>query len=205
MISNIKIRRKTVILLSLIFVVAFLLFDIFCHLIIKDKDYVFQRYENGKDKSDFENKGAFIELSMINIINQKKDRVIFSVYSKEKFDNFNLNNIVILINDNENKISKKLEVKNCETSFKPCYISGNKIDCYEMKFYGNNEYKYTANFYNLFKKEHIDIGKNFDVNLIVNFSLDDNVYIQELEYQVSCVEAERYPPNWFMFIFSGAY
>lgn len=204
MISFLKIEKKTF-FLCIILIVLYLCFDIYSHLLKINKDYIFKRYEQETDEEYYEKEGAFIELSMINMINQKKDRVIMTVYSKEKFDNFELNSIVVSFDERVNKISKQLKISNCELKYKPSSISGNELYCYQMKYYGNSESKYSVNFYNIFNTVDINIGNIFPVNFIVNFSLDNNIYCQNLKYQVSCVEAEKYPPNWFMFFFPGAW
>ena len=73
-------------------------------------------------------------------------------------------------------------------------------------FYGNLENKYKINLHQLFRNKKTNFGDRFDIQIHVHYFLDDREYTTTLDYVIECRKNEmQYPPNWFMFLFPGAY
>ena len=72
-------------------------------------------------------------------------------------------------------------------------------------FWGNDEKNYKINIQQIFNKGNAKIGDRFEVKIRVDYSLDSKMYSKILDYEVECIEAPQYPPNWFMFLFPGAW
>ena len=137
-------------------------------------------------------------------INSKKHWVNFIVFSTNPFAHCELKNLELIYNGKTKKITQNFKL-DCEPQNKQYELQGQIIDGYELRFFGNHERNYKINVQNIFNKGNTKIGDKFDVKIQVDYSLDGKMYSKILDYEVECVEAPQYPPNWFMFLFPGAY
>ena len=137
-------------------------------------------------------------------INSKKNWVNFIVFSTNPFAHFELKNLELIYNGKTKKFTQNFKL-DWEPQNKQYELQGQIIDGYELRFFGNHERNYKINVQNIFNKGNTKIGDKFDVKIQVDYSLDGKMYSKILDYEVECVEAPQYPPNWFMFLFPGAY
>ena len=137
-------------------------------------------------------------------INSKKNWVNFIVFSTNPFVHFELKNLELIYNGKTKKFTQNLKL-DWEPQNKQYELQGQIIDGYELRFFGNHERNYKINVQNIFNEGNTKIGDKFDVKIQVDYSLDGKMYSKILDYEVECIEAPQYPPNWFMFLFPGAY
>ena len=198
-------------MILIIFIV--LIADLFLRFLYVKKEYAFSylldRETDGFTEDSLSNlsENNDSEVSLIISrppINSKKNWIGFIVFSTIPFSTFKLNNLKLIY---DNKVTDLTQ--NLELDWKPSAVqykfNKNTINGYELRFYGNYEKNYKTNFYKIFKKGNFNFGDKFNVQLIVNYSLDSKKYSKKLDYVVKCVEAPQYPPNWYMALFPYAY
>lgn len=203
-------------IILIIFIV--LIADLFLRFLFVKKEYEFSYLLDSET-------GGFTEDSLSNIsennnseisliissppINSRKNWISFIVFSAIPFSTFRLNSLELIYDNKVTDITQNLELdwKDIAVQYKAVQYEFNKntINGYELRFYGNYEKNYQTNFYKIFKKGNFNFGDEFNVQLIVNYSLDSKKYSKKLDYVVECVEAPQYPPNWYMALFPYAY
>lgn len=203
--------RKIKTYISLIVVTTII--GLFLSLIINnDKIYIIYGYRD-EDGIRFtssrlselsETNDSIFALSTIQPVNRNYDFLQFHIFSLKDFDTFSIKELSISLDSENIKLKEKVEL-NCS----PENISYNfdkKIDGYEFHFYGNLENKYKINLHQLFRNKKTNFGDRFDIQIHVHYFLDDREYTTTLDYVIECRKNElQYPPNWFMFLFPGAY
>lgn len=209
-----KIKIFVVALPVLVLCFFFLLvLDVFLKFSTIQKEYEFSYLLD--DKTNGFTEGLLSNLSDYNdseisliisrpSINSKKNWISFVVFSTNEFHNFSLENIKIIFNEKTFLFRKSLkldwEPKKSQYKFGEKIIAG-----YELRFYGNHENNYQVNLYKIFSRGKFNFGDEFDVQFIVNYSLDNRNYSKKISYVAKCIEAPQYPPNWFMRLFPCAY
>ena len=196
-----------------LFIMVLLIADLFLRFLYVRKEYGFDllldRETGGFTENSLSNlsENNNSEISLIIFrppINSKKNEIGFIVFSTIPFSTFKLNKLELVYDNKVTDFTRKLEL-DWEPSPVQYKFNENTIDGYELRFYGNYEKNYKASFYKIFKKGNFNFGDEFNVQLIVNYSLDSKKYSKKLDYVVECLEAPQYPPNWYMALFPGAY
>ena len=160
-----------------------------------------------EDIDELNKSKPFISIHQINVINQDTDEINFTILSENELKTFRLLDFNFLYDDNEVKIKRNIlyKLKSDNPNFFKIMDRENLIYQYEI-FGGFEDYKKCkVNLKKIFSKKKWNIGDKVPVKITVHYLLDDTEYYQELNYICNCIEGDSYPPNWFMFLFPGAY
>lgn len=194
-------------------VIVLIILDLFLPFLITQKEYQFSflldEQTHGftedflKNLSDT-NDSEIVLLISRPAINAKKNSVNYIVFSTSPFSHFELEKLEFTYNGKTKDFTRDFEL-DWEPQSKQYELGGKIIDGYELSFFGNYEKNYKVNIQKMLKWENIKIGDKFEVKMRVDYALDNRLYSKILSYEVECVAAPQYPPNWFMFLFPGAW
>ena len=168
----------------------------------RDEDGIFFT-RTGLSKLSETNDSIFA-LSTIQIVNRNYDWLRFHVFSLKNFETLSIKELSISMDSKSIKLKEKVEL-NCSPE-NISYDFDKKIDGYEFHFYGDLENKYKINLQKLFRNKKTNFGDRFDIQIHVHYFLDDREYTTTLNYAIECRKNEmQYPPDWYMFLFPGAW
>ena len=207
---KIKLRKiKTYIPLMVIFG---LFLNFILHYVLNDKIYIMHGYmdedgifftRTGLSKLSETNDTIFA-LSKMRPVNRNYDLLQFHVFSLKNFETLSIQELSISMDSRSTKLKEKVEL-NCSPE-NISYDFDKKIDGYEFHFYGDWENNYKINLQKLFRNKKTNFGDRFDIQIYVHYFLDDREYITTLNYTIECRKNEmQYPPDWYMFLFPGAW
>ena len=149
---------------------------------------------------DLDKTDSILALAIGNAMYRKNNDVSFFIFSHQDNKSFKVNSIRVIYDGKEKEFSYNtlynLNFENLNFKQKVSYNAGDKVfNGYKIAIippFMNFQYCW-INFYDLFKWKYNKIGCEFDVKLIVNYALDNQQFIQELNYKVKCEES--YPVN----------
>ena len=207
---KIKLRKiKTYIPLMVIFG---LFLNFILHYVLNDKIYIMHGYRDedgilftrtGLSKLSETNDTIFA-LSKMRPVNRNYDLLRFHVFSLKNFETLSIKELSISMDSKSIKLKEKVEL-NCSPE-NISYDFDKKIDGYEFHVYGDLENKYKINLQKLFRNKKTNFGDRFDIQIHVHYFLDDREYTTTLNYAIECRKNEmQYPPDWYMFLFPGAW
>lgn len=195
-----KMKKTKYIVLLLLTIVFYILLRTWKCYTLYDINGDSETYFENIHPENFDIPTPKIALHFGNVMYIKSNSTWFYIFSLNDFKTFKINSIKVIYDGKEKifkyNISYNLDFENPNLHQKTPYMVGNNI------IYGYKKtiippfmnFKYCwINFYDLFKWKHKKIGTEFDIRLIVDYSLDNEAFSQELNYKVKCEES--YPVN----------
>lgn len=205
----VKMKKKILIYILIIIGISLIVFFFFR----SQKLYVFNDI-NGDPKDFFtenqlkalEKTDSVLALSVMGQTGSQKEIVNFHIFSTCEFSSVKISKLIIMYDGQEKEIIKNIvyKVKTENPNFfrtKTYSLNNQTFQGFQIDIYGGYlDYEICGiDFDRLFIKKHKSLKEKFPVRIVVNYSLDDQEYLQELNYEV---ERVKIPYNLFYALLS---
>ncbi len=211
-IECVKMKKKIIKCILILFGIILIVFFFFR----SQKLYVFNNingelkdFFNEKQLKTLEKKDSVLALSVMGQTGTQKEIVNFHIFSIREFSSVKISKFIIIYDGQEKEIIKNIvyKVKTENPNFfrtKTYSLNNQTLQGFQVDIYGGFlDYEICGiDFNRLFIKKHKSLKEKFPVRIVVNYSLDNQEYSQELNYEV---ERVKVPYNLFYALLSKIY